>query len=303
MVSFVTPLSVWVLVAASFVIGLAAVLRMAGPPPADAVTGVILLPPPLVVAIAGLFALAGLVFVAHLVRRGLFRRRPEDEQPEAAAEAPRVPRWLRTLTQILSLLNFLVLGYLLWRGTISFGGLLQLGAGAGSGLGSSLGRTFTESAPPLITWTFGALALAAGLGALALAVWVAMSDRAAVDPDPDGDQVRPAPLEAAVEVSLDELRSEPDARRAIIRCYARFERAAAESGVERKPWLTPMEFMREALARLPGPRTAVPTLTGLFELARFSQHVLGTGERDRALAALDEIRTAIAARDGGAGAS
>jgi hypothetical protein len=45
---------------------------------------------------------------------------------------------------------------------------------------------------------------------------------------------------------------------------------------------------------------AVPALTGLFELARFSHHPLGTPERDRALAALDEIRTAIEDRDGNA---
>ena len=104
-----------------------------------------------------------------------------------------------------------------------------------------------------------------------------------------------SPLEAAVDDSVEDLRAEPDARRAIVRCYARFERAAAASGVERKPWSTPMEFMREALRRLPLPRTAVPTLTGLFELARFSHHPLGPSERDRALAALDEIRTAMRA--------
>jgi hypothetical protein len=112
----------------------------------------------------------------------------------------------------------------------------------------------------------------------------------------------PAPLGTAVDDSAEDLRSDPDARRAIVRCYARFERAAADSGVERKAWSTPMEFMREALRRLPVPRTAVPTLTGLFELARFSQHPLGPTERDQALEALDEIRTAIRVTDGDAGA-
>jgi hypothetical protein len=62
-----------------------------------------------------------------------------------------------------------------------------------------------------------------------------------------------------------------------------------------------MEFMREALARLPVPRAAVPTLTGLFELVRFSHHALGPRERDRALEALHEIRTAIEAADGDGG--
>jgi hypothetical protein len=79
-------------------------------------------------------------------------------------------------------------------------------------------------------------------------------------------------------------------------CYARFERVAADSGVARQPWHTPMEFMREALRRLPAPRGAVPTLTGLFELARFSRRALGPTERERALEALDEITAATGER-------
>ncbi len=296
MVSFVTALLTWVCLAASFVVGLAAVVRMAGPVPAgDDVSGVIRLPAGVTATIAGLFALAALVFIAHLVRRGLSRRGPEDPEPRDLA--PPVPPWLRRVMQILSLLNFLVLAYLLWRGSISLRGLLSLGAGGASGTGLGLPRAVIERAPPFITWTFGILAVAAGVGALALAVWVALGERLSGDREEDDGELAPSPLEAAVEESVEDLHSDPDARRAIIRCYARFERAAADSGVERKPWLTPMEFMREALARLPGPRAAVPTLTSLFELARFSQHALGPRERDRALAALDEIRAAIAPRD------
>jgi hypothetical protein len=103
----------------------------------------------------------------------------------------------------------------------------------------------------------------------------------------------PPALVEAVDESAEDLRSEPDARRAIIRCYARFERAAAVSGLARLPWQTPMEFMRETLARLPAPRGPVSALTGLFELARFSERTLGPGERDRALDALDDIKAAI----------
>jgi hypothetical protein len=77
-----------------------------------------------------------------------------------------------------------------------------------------------------------------------------------------------------------------------MRCYASFERVAADSGVKRHPWHTPTEFMREAIRRLPAPRGAVPALTSLFELARFSHKALGAAERGRALAALDEITSA-----------
>jgi hypothetical protein len=302
MVSFVAPAFIWVSLAASFVIGLAAVMRMAGPAPEDDVSGVIRLPGQVTATIAILFALAALVFLTDLVRRGFSRGEGADAEAEGAAEAPRIPPWLRRVTQLLSILNFVILAYLLWRGVIPLGGLLSLRTGAGSATGFALPLTVPASASPVITWTFGILALAAGLGALALALWVALGERLAHGREGSAGEVPRAPLESAVEESLEELHSEPDARRAIVRCYARFERAAADSGVERKPWFTPMEFMREALNRLPIPRTAGPTLTGLFELARFSHHPLGARERDRALEALDEIRTAMEARDGDAGA-
>src|SRR4029453_3202788 len=97
-----------------------------------------------------------------------------------------------------------------------------------------------------------------------------------------GSGPQPLPAEAPPEESLDALHAESDPRRAILRCYGRCERVAAGSGVERKSSQTPAEFMHEALARLALPRGAVPTLTGLFELARFSHRELGRPDRDRA---------------------
>ncbi len=155
-----------------------------------------------------------------------------------------------------------------------------------------------ERAPAIFSWIFGGLALAAGLGALGLALWVALADRPVREEEEELVGANPAgPLEAAVDESLEDLRAESDPRRAIVRCYARFERAAADSGHARRPWLTPSEFMHEVLARLSLPRAAVPTLTGLFELARFSHHALGPRERDRAVDALHEIRRAMEAVD------
>jgi len=303
MVSFVAPLLAGVSLAACFVIGLAAAIRMAGPIAGmDHPTGVIRLPTEVTATIVSLFALAALVFVAHVLRRGWSRRHAEDAGLEAAFEPLRIPAWLRAVRQFLAFLYFVALAYLLSRSGISLDGIMALAAGAGAAGGSAASGPAAQSAPPLVTWSFGILALGAGLGALGLAMWVALGARL-VQWRSDGDgETMPAPLGTAVDDSAEDLRSDPDARRAIVRCYARFERAAADSGVERKPWSTPMEFMREALRRLPVPRTAVPTLTGLFELARFSQHPLGPTERDQALEALDEIRTAMRVTDSDAGA-
>ncbi len=213
-------------------------------------------------------------------------------------EPPRIPAWMRTLTQVFSFLYFAVIAYLLWRGALPLAGLIPLGDAGGSTIGPA--PPPGPGAPALVTWTFGALALLAGLGALALALWVVFGERVAAWWVGSSPEEPPEPLVAAVEESLEDLRAEADPRRAIIRCYARFERVAAASGVRRLPWSTPMEFMREALGRLPIPRGALPILTGLFELARFSHHPLGPPERDRALAALDEIRAAIEGRAGDA---
>ena len=296
MVALVAPLLAWACLAASFVVAFAAAVRMAWPTPAGPhVSGVIRLPEPVTLGIIVLFALAVLVFVVDLARRALSSRAMKTAGGPPV-EPTRVPPWLRRLSLILSLLNVAVLAYL-WRRAALEGGFL-LGGGLVAGL--ALPETVPLSAPAVFNWVFGILALAAGLGALVLALWVALGDRLNRTDEEGTGEASPASL-AAVEESLEDLRSEPDLRRAIVRCYARFERVAADSGLARKPWLTPMEFMREVLARGRAPHPALPTLTGLFELARFSHHTLGPPERDRALEALHEIRTAMEPRGDDAG--
>ena len=292
-VSPVSPALTFTTLAASLLIGLAAVIRMAGPAADgfEGLTGVIRLPHPVTGTIVTLFTLAAVVFVMDLARRARRRRHEEDEEAALGPEPARIPPWLRMVTQVLSLAYFILVAYLLWQRGVPF---MSMMLGPGGGALDAGAPEAPVVAPPLVAWTFGILALVAGLGALAFALWVAFGDRVADwFAGGAGDDAPRPPLTAAVEDSLEDLRAEPDPRRAIIRCYARFERAAADSGLARNPWLTPMEFMREALERLPLPRAAVPTLTGLFELARFSHRRLGPAERDRALDALDEIRAAI----------
>jgi Domain of unknown function (DUF4129) len=295
MVSSVTAAAAPILLAVSFVVGLAALVRMGSPSGAglDDVAQVIRLPAPATAAIITVFALAAGVFLTDLVRRGLRRRRAGDEEGAIFREPARVPAWVRALSQLLSLLYFIALAYLVWRGAIPLADLIVLGQSAGSAIGLALSAPASPSAPPLVAWTFGFLAFVAGLGALALALWVAFGDRLARWWAASPRAMPPPPLEGTMEESLDDLRAERDARRAIIRCYARFERVAAGSGVPRRPWWTPIEFMAEALGRLPVPGAAVPALTALFERAQFSQHPMGPGERDRALVALDQIERAI----------
>ena len=293
----------WPLLVASLVLGLAALVRIADPAGlgTDDLSGVIRLPWLATAAIAGLFTLASLVFLVGVLRRMRSRRHGEEELGAFGTEPTRRPAWLQTLTQILSLVNFLVIVYLLWKNVLPLDALMALGQSARMGLGEA--PTPSPDAPFLITWTFALLAFIAAGGALAFALWFTSGERLARWWEGSDEEPVPPPLVEAIEESLDDLRTEPDARRAIIRSYARFERAAAATGLRRRPWQTPMEFMHEALSRLPAPRGAIRTLTGLFELARFSDRVLGTGDRDRALDALDDIKTAIDAERADAVAS
>jgi hypothetical protein len=293
------------LVAVSLVLTLAALLRMEDPVSGEQISGVIRLPPAMIWAIMTLFAAAAVVMALDIARRMRSRSQNEDDDVLGARAAPPKQPWLQALAQFAALVNVVVLAYLLWTNT-AFRELMALGHGAGGAGGVSADAA--PDAPFLFTWVFGALALAAGVTALAFAVWLTSGDRLAAWWQRRGESAAEAPppaLVQAVDDSREDLRTEGDARRAIIRCYARFERAAAEVGIQRRPWQTPMEFMREVLSHLPGPAGAVRALTALFELARFSARPLGTPERDQALEALDRIGSALdeaalqrAARDG-----
>ena len=148
---------------------------------------------------------------------------------------------------------------------------------------------------PLFSIAVGVLVLLLAATVLALAIWLVFGERLS-----DWWRSRvlavPGPLEAAVAESLDELRIDPDPRRAIIGCYRRFEHALARSRFPRAPWQTPLEFLRAVLERLPLPADAVRTLTGLFERARFSDEALGEADRQAALEAVLAIQASLDAR-------
>jgi hypothetical protein len=289
----VRPLAWWALLGASLVVGLAGLLRITDPAAEpDGLTGVIRLPRAVLWTIITLFALAGLVMLLDLIRRMRSRRQEDEETMARGQVAPPRPPWLQALAQILSLANFIVIAYLLWKNVLPFADFMAQTAGAGAGGGAAPERA--ADAPFFVTWTFAAIALLAGAGALGLALWIASGDRFTTWwAREEAEEPPPPALVQAVDESLEDVRAEPDPRRAIIRCYARFERAAEAAGLQRLRAQTPMEFMREALARLPAPRDAVRALTGLFELARFSDRTLGPDERARALDALDDIKAAI----------
>jgi hypothetical protein len=99
----------------------------------------------------------------------------------------------------------------------------------------------------------------------------------------------------ALDESLDDLRREPDLRRAIIAAYARMERALAVAGIPRRASETPAEYLARALQGLDASAGAVTRLTDLFERAKFSHHQPDEAMRDDAIAALEAVRDELRA--------
>jgi hypothetical protein len=228
----------------------------------------------LTLAMTSAFSAVMLAF-AYLI--ALARRRRKDDDLE---------RGLRGVLFLFLLLAFAAL----WREGPLEGILSPLGRSPSSSGQSGLSDLGLPSASmPAFSVVVAALMVGAGLTSLALVCWLLFGERLTEWWRGSAGAPR-EPLGAAVEESLDDLHLEPDPRRAIIRCYRRFEVALAESRVARAPWQTPMEFMREALGRLPLPAEAVRRLTGLFELARFSDEPMAPEHREAAWASLSDIR-------------
>jgi Domain of unknown function (DUF4129) len=141
-----------------------------------------------------------------------------------------------------------------------------------------------------LRWDEVAIALAV-LGALGVVALGARRRR----PSSRWQIVSQAAVSAALDESLDDLRSEPDLRKAIIAAYARMERALAAGGMPRRPAEAPLEYVERALAELETSAGAIRRLTDLFEWARFSQHEPEPSMRDEAIDALVAVRDELRA--------
>jgi Domain of unknown function (DUF4129) len=107
----------------------------------------------------------------------------------------------------------------------------------------------------------------------------------------------PDALAAALDESIDDLRTDPDLRRAIIAAYARMEAALAVAGIPRRASEAPLEYLERALLNLDASAGSVRTLTDLFEWARFSHHEPEPSMRDDAVDALVAVRDELRASE------
>lgn len=99
-----------------------------------------------------------------------------------------------------------------------------------------------------------------------------------------------AELAATVETTIEDLRNERDARRAVIAAYAQMERTLAAHGLRRNASEAPFEYLGRVLRGFDVRDSAVRTLTALFEYAKFSPHEIDAAMKEEAIVALLAIR-------------
>jgi uncharacterized membrane protein YccC len=145
--------------------------------------------------------------------------------------------------------------------------------------------------PAALRWDEIAL-IAAAVAALAAAAAATRPRRRPFRPWRERSQEA---VSFALDESLDDLRNEPDLRRAIIAAYARMERALAAAGLPRRPAEAPFEYIARALQELDTSAGAADDLTALFEWAKFSQHEPEPAMRDEAIEALVAVRDELRA--------
>jgi hypothetical protein len=204
--------------------------------------------------------------------------------------------WLRTLTSLMIMCALLAAAVYLNKHRIGHG----LHFGGSQQTQSNHGRAARNGKPQKQPATYHAQfrwVPAVVLAAMILGI-AGAGATAYVRKRRGGDEwAREADLAAALDEvladSLDDLRAEPDPRRAVIRAYARMERTFAAYGVARDEAEAPLEYMARALDRLSVSAFSVRRLTQLFSRAKFSPHDVDAAMKDEAIEALVGLRAEL----------
>jgi hypothetical protein len=243
-----------------------------------------------VIEILGI-ALELLAILILIVVFRLSRRREEDDDDEPYQEPVRVHWLVRLLSSLLPPLVLAALIVAITRSRpvdrpLELAPIGDFGASPGSGgfveqVITNLGLSWWEV---LIAVVLAVVAFVAILGAF-------RAYRAPVStPNEEPEVLRQtSALASAVGAGLRDARLEPDPRRAVITAYATMERMLAAQGWPRREVEAPLEYMTRLFAERNVRADALGTLTELFELARFSHHVISPAAKERAIGALTVI--------------
>lgn len=110
--------------------------------------------------------------------------------------------------------------------------------------------------------------------------------------------VLPVVAEPGVVLDIDEHRRlllEGPARNAIVACWMQLEADAERAGLPREPAETSAEYTMRVVAAASMDPAPIADLAALFREARFSSHVMGDDDRERAQVALERVHAALMA--------
>jgi hypothetical protein len=138
--------------------------------------------------------------------------------------------------------------------------------------------------------------LALALGGLVLlgGVWVVVR-RSRSQESAEAESVEEE-LARAIGSTIDDLRNERDARRAVIAAYSSMERILASHGLARRGAEVPYEYLARVLHMLDVRESAVRSLTELFEYAKFSDHEIDPTMKEHAIESLIAVKEDLQAR-------
>ena len=231
-------------------------------------------------------ALVLLVVAAAMVVYALLQRRAIAEEIASG----RYPR--RSLTAWMIIVALLAIAvYFGYRGrTPRLGGDAPIvDIGADRGRAYEPGEAISDEAAYRAEFAWIPVLVVVVLAALAVLAYVFAERRRrtarAGDETPLAER-----LADALDDTLDDLRAEPDPRRAVIAAFARLERTLAAAGARRARSETADEYVARVLGLLDVPSDAVRRLTELFDRAKFSQHVIDDGMKEDAIRALEHVR-------------
>ena len=133
--------------------------------------------------------------------------------------------------------------------------------------------------------------LALGLGALVLlgGVWVLVRRDGRPETGTPEESVEEE-LVRAIGSTIDDLRGERDARRAVIAAYANMERILGSHGLARGRAEVPYEYLARVLRVLQVSESSVRSLTELFEYAKFSPHEIDENMKEQAIESLVAVK-------------
>jgi uncharacterized protein DUF4129 len=228
-----------------------------------------------------LLAVLYVIFIVAILV-GVFRHRDRWHDPQSA--------WLKNFVLVVILMGIATaIGYF----AISHSHLRRQAAkvqrsqtGAGNAQNRSHHLPATSVRQAHVEWP-----LVAGIGGLVLlgGVWLFVRSRRRLATSLEEHGLE-ADLVSAIETTIDDLRREPNSRRAVIAAYALMERTLAKHGLARHRSEAPREYLASILRGLRVRESAVLTLTNLFEYAKFSPHEVSPAMKEEAIDALLAIR-------------